>query len=127
MQHNLMRFVAPLAIAAVITLTGCEQKPETMNVGTGDPMAAELANAAPVEAPPMIKTSHSYRCKDNSLIFVDFMTDDKTASFKSTKEGAITVLRATEAGKPYVSADGKTTVTGAGNAITYNGEACKAG
>lgn len=127
MQHNLMRSVAPLALAAVITLAGCNQKPETMNVGTGDPMAAELANAAPVEAPPMIKTSHSYRCKDNSLIFIDFMTDDKTATFKSTKEGAPTVLKAPEAGSPYVSPDGKITVTGEGTAITYNGQACKAG
>jgi len=75
----------------------------------------------------MLKTSHSYRCKDNSLIFVDFMTDDKTANLKKTKDGAVTPLKAPEAGKPYVSADGKVTVTGGGDNITYNGLACKAG
>jgi len=98
-----------------------------MNTGTVDPQAAALANAANVVAPPMIKTSHSYRCKDNSLIFVDFMTDDLTANFKATKDGTPIQLKAPEKGKPYVSADGKKTVTGSGDNITYNGLACKAG
>ncbi len=75
----------------------------------------------------MIKTSHSYRCKDNSLIFVDFMTDDLTATFKSAKDAPATTLKAPEAGKPYVSADGTKTITGAGESITYNGTSCKAG
>jgi hypothetical protein len=74
----------------------------------------------------MIKTSHSYRCKDNSLIFVDFMTDDMTANFRKSKDGPVTVFKAPEAGKPYASADGST-ITGAGESITYNGTSCKAG
>ena len=127
MQHNLLRSALPLALAAAFALAGCEQKPETMNTGSYDPQAAELANAAPAVAPPMIKTSHSYRCKDNSLIFVDFMTDDMTANFKPSKDGAVTVLKAPEAGKPYVSTDGSKTVTGGGDSITYNGTSCKAG
>ena len=98
-----------------------------MNTGTVDPQAAALAKAGNVAAPPMIKTSHSYRCKDNSLIFVDFMTDDVSANFKQTKDGTPTALKAPEKGKPYVSADGKKTVTGGGESITYNGEPCKAG
>lgn len=121
--------LAPFAIALVATLGACNksESTETINDTIGDPMHDQLANAAPVEAPPMIKSSHSYRCKDNSLIFVDMMTDDKTATFRSEKEGPVTALKAPEAGKPYVSADGKMTVEGAGNAITYNGQACKAG
>ena len=127
MQHNLIRNALPLALAAAFALAGCEQKPESMNTGTVDPQAAELANAAPAVAPPMIKTSHSYRCKDNSLIFVDFMTDDMTANFKPSKDGAVTVLKAPEAGKAYVSADGGKTITGGGDSLTYNGTSCKAG
>ncbi len=84
-----------------------------MNTGSVDPQAAELANAATVAPPPMIKTSHSYRCKDNSLIFVDFMTDDMTATFKSTKDGTPETLKAPAAGKPYVSTDGSKTITAA--------------
>jgi len=122
------RIFSSLAIgAAVLTLAACNNEPETMNIGTGDPDAANLANAAPVELPPMLKASHTYRCKDNSLIFVDFMTDDKTANFKSAKDGPITPLSAPEAGQPFASADGKVTITGQGDAITYNGTACKTG
>jgi hypothetical protein len=113
--------------AAVLVLAACSNEPETMNTGTGDPDAANLANAAPPPPLPMIKASHTYRCKDNSLIFVDFMTDETTAIFKSAKDGPVTPLTAPEAGKPYVSADGKTTVEGQGATVTYNGTSCKTG
>jgi hypothetical protein len=113
--------------ASVLLLSACKDEPESMNTGTGDPMDAELANAAPVELPPMLKSSHTYRCKDNSLIVVGFMTDDKTVNFQSSKEAPITVLKAPEAGQPFVSADGKTTITGQGNEISYNGQSCKTG
>jgi len=98
-----------------------------MNVGTGDPMSEELANAAPVELPPMLKASKTYRCKDNSLVYLDFMSDDKTINYKTDKAGPITVLKAPEVGQPAVSADGKTKVEGSGAAVTVNGTSCKAG
>jgi hypothetical protein len=129
MQHHPIRKTLPLALVAAFALAGCEQKPETFNSTISDPQQQELANAnvAAIAPPPMIKSSHSYRCKDNSLIFVDFMTDDKTANFKSKKDGPAVVLTALEAGKPYVSADGAKTITGGGESISYNGTACKAG
>jgi hypothetical protein len=125
MKLHLIRPALSLAVLAV--LAGCNSEPETFNDTVVDPQAAELANAAPVELPPMLKASKQYRCKDNSLIFVDFMTDDKTANFKSEKDGPVTVLKAEEAGKPYKSEDGSRTVTGQGETITYNGQSCKAG
>lgn len=126
MKHTL---IAPFALVALAALGACGQSSntETVNATLGDPMEDQLRNAAPVEAPPMIKSSHSYRCKDNSLIFVDLMTDDKTATFKTAKDAPPTALSAPEAGQPYVSADGKVTITAAGDSITYNGQACKAG
>jgi hypothetical protein len=113
--------------AAILSLAACNGSPEPMNVGTSDPMDAELANAAPPPPLPMIKATHTYRCKDNGLIVLDFMTDDVTVNFKSSKEGPITQLKASEAGKPFVSADGKTTIEGSGTSVTYNGSACKTG
>jgi hypothetical protein len=122
------RTATSLALGAIVlALAACKPSEESVNTGTGDPQEAELANAAPVELPPMLKSSKSYRCKGNGLIFVDFMTDDKTATFKPAKDGPVTALKAAEAGQPFVSADGKTTVTGGGAEITYNGTACKAG
>jgi hypothetical protein len=126
MQHNLIRAL-PLTFVCAFALAGCEQKAETFNDAIADPQAAALANAAPVELPPMLKLSKQYRCKDNSLIFVDFMTDDKTANFRSAKDGPVTVLKAPEAGQPYASEDGSKKVAGQGDTITYNGMSCKAG
>ena len=40
-----------------------------------DPMAGELANAAPVELPPAIAASKTYRCKDNSVVRIDWLAD----------------------------------------------------
>jgi hypothetical protein len=112
----------------VLLVSACKNEPESMNTGTNDPMAAELANAAPPPPLPMIKSSHPYRCKDNSLIYVDFMTDDVSANFKADKAAPFTALKAPEKGKPFVSADGKTTVeAGSESTITYNGQSCKAG
>jgi hypothetical protein len=119
-------FALPLFVAAAVTLSACNNE-ESINDTIGDPQSAELANAAPVAPPPMIKSSHNYRCKDNSLISVDFMTDDKTANLKLGKEGPSTQLVAPEAGQPFVSADGTQTITGTGANITFNGSACKTG
>ncbi|MBU0554771.1 MAG: hypothetical protein KKD64_16020 [Alphaproteobacteria bacterium] len=113
--------------AAVLALSACNSEPETFNIGSGDPMAGELANAGNVALPPMLRASNTYRCKDNSLIFVDFMTDDVSANFRSEKGGPITPLKAPEAGQPFVSEDGAITVEGSGDSITYNGQSCRTG
>ncbi len=59
---------------------------------TVDPLAglrSSLTLRPAVAPPPMCQDLiHSYRCKDNSLIFVDFMTDETTAVFRSSKDGA---------------------------------------
>lgn len=114
-----MKHYLPLiAIASVALLSACNNNDEPEVVGgPADPMAAELANAAPVELPPSVKANKQYRCKDNSLIFVDFMSDDKTALLRTEKTGASTKLTVAEAGKPYM-AEGGYEVSGQGDAVT---------
>lgn len=124
-KKTLILSAAPLLAAFVVV--GCKPQAESVNQTYGDPQEAALANAAAVELPPMLKEGHQYRCKDNSLIFVDFMNDDKTANFKTEKEGAVTVLKAPEAGQPFVSEDGSKKLEGGGASVTYNGLACKTG
>lgn len=116
-----MKYYLPLiALAAASLLSACNQNKEPEVVGgPADPMASQLANAAPVELPPMVKESHQYRCKDNSLVFVDFMSDDKTALLRTEKTGTPTKLTAAEAGKPF-TAEGGYEVTGSGKQITAN-------
>ena len=107
-----------IAVAALITLAACDSKPkaEVVDSRAPDPMASALANAAPVELPPAVKASVTFRCKDNSLIFVDFFQGDKLANFRSEKNGKITQLKADAAGQPFV-ADG-VKLTGTPKAVT---------
>lgn len=126
-MHNHRRFLAAASIAAVLTLTGCKQ--ETVVAGPYDPQAEQLAKAKPVTLPPSISASRAYRCKDNSLVYVDFYNDQKTATFRSKKGGDAVSLTAGEAGKPYVY-DGYS-VTGSGAEITLTApgkgtQSCKA-
>lgn len=98
-----MKYYLPLvAVAAVAMLSACNNndQPEVVG-GPADPMASQLANAAPVELPPSVKNSFQYRCKDNSLLFVDFLSDDKTANLRTKKDGTPTKLTAAEAGQPF--------------------------
>lgn len=112
-----MKTTLPLIATALLALSACgSDEPEVVG-GRPDPMADQLNNAAPVELPPMVKESHSYRCKDGSLLFVDYMSDDKTANVRTEKNGAPTVLKAPEVGQPY-SAEGGYALSGGGEAVS---------
>jgi hypothetical protein len=103
MRHTLL---LPLSLLSLATLSACNQaKPEGFNETIGDPMETELANAAPVALPPALKASKTYRCKDNSLVYIDFFADDLTANIRAEKEGAPVKLTAPEKGKAF-AADG---------------------
>jgi hypothetical protein len=98
--------ILPLAaLAALATLGACSSEPETVSAGPVDPQAAALNTAAPVETLRMIKASRTFRCKDNSLIYVDFYTDNSAAA-RLEKGAQPTVLNAAEGGAPPFTAEG---------------------
>lgn len=73
----MIRNITLIALCSV-ALVACEK--ETIVAGEQpDPMARELANAAPVELPPAIAASKTYRCKDNSLVQIDWLAENKGA------------------------------------------------
>jgi len=75
----MIRNLTLIALSA-LALAACNTEPETITgKDTPDPMAEELANAAPVELPPAIASSKTYRCKDNSLVQIDWLAQDKGA------------------------------------------------
>ncbi len=110
-------YISLIATAALGLLSACNnnEEPEVVG-GPSDPMAEQLANAAPVALPPSVKTSRQYRCKDNSLLFVNFMSDDKTANLRTEKDGTPTALTASAAGEPF-TAEGYE-VSGSGKEVT---------
>lgn len=67
-----------LIIIGGATLVACQQETIVANEQP-DPMADALANAAPVELPPAIASSKSYRCKDNGVVRIDWLQDGKGA------------------------------------------------
>lgn len=91
--------LAAATMAALLTLAACKE--QTID-GNQDAQANALNNAAPVEAPPMIQASRTYRCKDNSLLYADFYTND-TVNVRDKKDGPGTVLTAPAAGQPYAA------------------------
>ena len=91
---------APLAALLALTLAACEN--ETIDPNENPERQASRNNAANVEAPPMIQASRTYRCKDNSLLYADFYTND-TVRVRDKKEDAGTTLTAPAAGQPYVA------------------------
>ncbi len=88
------------ALIAAAALAGCNKQDHTIVAGgPEDPMANQLANAAPVELPPAIAASKIYRCKDNSVVYVDWLSDKKTANFRAEKTGTPVQLKAAQEGQ----------------------------
>ena len=115
-----MKINIPLiALPAALFLSACNNdKPEVIDRTPQDPMADQLGNATPVELPPMVKLSKTFRCKDSSLIFVDYMSDDKTVHLRiEKKDAAPVVLTAEEPGAAF-TAEGGYSLTGPGDTIT---------
>ncbi len=95
-------FLAAASAAALLALGACNSEPETVSTRSDDPQAAALKNAAPVQLPPSITHSRTYRCADNSLAYVDFYNNN-TAQYRSSREGDPTLLTAAEGNPPYTA------------------------
>ena len=103
-----IRFLAAASVAASLLLSACSNEPEVVDTNP-DPMKEELAKAAPVDLPPAIQASRTYRCKDNSLVYIDFMSNN-TAIVRKEKgaEPPVATVTAETPGGAYKSADGFT-------------------
>ena len=84
-----------------------------------DPMATALANAPKVELPPSIKADKTFRCSDNSLIYVTFFDGEKQANVRTEQTGKVTQLKAEKSGDPY-TADGGWKLTGNPSGISVS-------
>ena len=117
---NKTPLLAAAASAALLSLAACGQEaPERLNAY--DPQEEALKNAAPVELPPAITVSRTYRCSDNSLIYVDFYNNN-TALVRTTREGNPTQVMAAGGNPPYAGPG--YTVSGNGTNVTINGKSC---
>jgi hypothetical protein len=123
--------------AAALALAACNDSSHTIvQNGPADPMANELKNAPPVQLPPSIASSKVYRCKDNSLVYLDWLEQGGKpagANFRTEKNGTPTQLLPGAEGKPPFTAAGGYSLTGtsAASSITLErpgkgSQSCKA-
>jgi len=120
MGLHMTRNLTIFTLVAAAALAGCDSKGNTIvQEGPKDPMANTLANAAPVELPPAITASKAYRCKDNSLVYVDWLSDGTAKVKKSKDDYSAPVVKPGEEGSPLKGAATDATVT-------VNGKSCKA-
>ena len=90
----MIRNLTLLAIAAA-ALAACDSESHTITANEApDPMAGELANAAPVELPPAIAASKIYRCKDNGLVKIDWLAGGQGANLRVGDATTAIALRA---------------------------------
>lgn len=104
------RIIITSLMAAAAAIAGCDQSDHNLaDNGPYDPQA-NAANAA-VTLPPAITASKVYRCKDNSLVYVDWYADG-TARLKATRTEVGTLVTAEDlkgdSKSPSISANGKT-------------------
>ena len=102
-------------LIAAAALAGCDQSDKA--VSNNDVQANA---AAPVVLPPSIAAQKVYRCKDNSLIYIDWYSDG-SARVKNARNEAGTPVPA-----PAPDATEPPALVGSATAtsITYDGKSC---
>jgi hypothetical protein len=96
-----------IMLAATAALAGCHKESHTIVAG-GEPAdnEANTTAKAPVQLPPSIVKTASYRCEDNKVLYVDWLSDGKSANIRTDKGGTPTQVTSPEAGKPMTGAAG---------------------
>ena len=120
-----------LTLAAAAALAGCNKESHTIVAGpdTGD---YNVAANADVQLPPSIVATKLYRCADNSVVTVDYLSDGKSANVHTGKTAPTVLVVAPEAGQPR-TAEGGYSVEGSASSGTakvagpgHAAQSCKA-
>jgi len=102
-----------ITLVAAAALAGCNKENQTVAPDTNN-----VVSNTPIVLPPSIAASKTYRCGDNSVVFVDWLTDNKTANVRTDATGSPIQVVAAEAGKPLTGTGLSLTGTAAGSSIT---------
>ena len=104
-----------ITLAAAAALAGCNKDDHTIVAGGPENADTNVVSNGPVALPPTIAATKIYRCADNAVVYVDWLSDNKTANVRTEKGGSPTQVTAAEAGKP-MSAPGGYSVEGTAEA-----------
>lgn len=131
--QDMTRIPLLITLAAAAALAGCNKENHTIVAG-GDPADTEanVTANAPIALPPSIVASKVYRCADNKVVYVSWLSDNKSATIRTEQNGTPTAVSAAEAGQP-MSAPGGYSLSGSSSASTakiavpgHPAQSCKA-
>jgi hypothetical protein len=96
-----------ITLAAAAALAGCNKENHTIVAGGPDEgNDTNIVSNEPVALPPSITASKTYRCADNKIVYVDWLSDNKSANVRTEQGGNPTQVTAAEAGKTMTAAGG---------------------
>jgi hypothetical protein len=95
-----------LALAAAAALAGCNKQSHTIVAGEPGDNDGNVAANGPIALPPSITASKVYRCDDNKIVYVDWLSDNKSANIRTDKGGNPTVVATADPTKPMTAAGG---------------------
>ena len=116
MRGDMKKLVCSTFLIAAAALAGCEQETITPQ-GPYDPNANLVNSSGPIELPPAIAASKTYRCKDNSLLYIDWYSDG-SARVKKDRNELGTQVPAPAEGQPSALGSAQ------GTSVTYEGKTC---
>ena len=129
-KRRAMKTLLYIAIASA-ALMGCQK--ETIDPGAekNEIAAANAAKAAKVVLPPSISATKTYRCKDNSVVHIDWLSDKMSANFRAEATGAPVQLKSAVAGEAMTAEGYSLTGDASAASITLtrpgkSEQACKA-
>jgi hypothetical protein len=102
------RTALTITLAAAAALAGCNKESHTIIAGgpPDDSNATNSAENAPVALPPSIAASKVYRCADNKVVYVDWLSDNKTANIRTDQRGNATLVTSAGPDQPYAAPGG---------------------
>lgn len=119
-----------LIVATAAALAGCGM--EDHNIVAGGPDGDQALADGSVQLPPSIVASKIYRCADNAVVYVEWMSDNKSANLRTEQAGSPTRVSAVEAGQPMAgpagySLEGSATAPSAKIGVPgHSAQTCKA-
>jgi len=94
-------------LAAAAALAGCNKEDHTIVAGpdVGESGTNSAANAN-VQLPPSIVATKLYRCADNSVVTVNYLSDNKSANLRAGENGSLVQVISAEPGQPMTAEGG---------------------
>jgi hypothetical protein len=95
-----------MMLAATAALAGCDKQSHTIVAGDPGDDVNNVAANGPIALPPSITAQKVYRCADNKVVYVDWLSDNKTVNIRTDKAGNPTQATAPAAGQPMTAPGG---------------------